>query len=408
MLGSLLARYVVAFYFLPAYYDAGVVTVYEFLERRLGSISRKLTSALFLIGRLVADGARLYLAALTLDSLFGVGIATAATMLVVTTAIYTVHGGIKAVIWTDVLQGVVFVGGGCWILAQIWGALLDQGQSASRLLAELHGAGKLDVFNPGDLRQALTEPFSFQAAFFGGFLLTLATHGTDHDMAQRVLTCRNRQDSVRTLLWSGWVALTVGLLFLSVGSALWLSARHGQFQAVENVSPILTYLKEHSSPALRAIFTAAILAAAMSTLSSAFAASTATLSNDLLPPHWHDTLTKNRLVMLVLTVVVWALALGTHAFKQANPDWDLLSLALSSLTLVYGALLAFFVTALFTRSRPSRGRCLVAALAGVVTGFSLFFASELAFEWLVAAGLLVSGGILNLGATRDEPGGDQG
>lgn len=403
MLGSLVARYIVAFYFLPAYYDTQVVTVYEFLERRLGSISRKLTSALFLIGRLVADGARLYLAALTLDALFGIGITPAATILVVTTAAYTMHGGIKAVIWTDVLQGVVFVGGGLIILTQLLGALLDQGHTASALLSQLQSSGKLDVLKAGNLEQALTDPYTFQAAFLGGIFLTMATHGTDHDMAQRVLTCRNRQESVRSLLWSGWASLGVGLLFLSVGSALWLAAQHGAFQPVDDVSPILTYLKSYSSPVLRGIFTAAILAAAMSTLSSAFAASTATLSNDLLPLSWRDTLTKNRLLMLLLSCLVWALALGTDAFKRANPDWDLLRLALSSLTLVYGALLAFFVTALFTRSKPSASRCVVAAVAGVLLGFTLFFRTNLAFQWLVPAGLLLSGAILNLGAPREGP-----
>jgi SSS family transporter len=402
MLGSLLARYIVAYYFLPAYYDSQVVTVYEFLERRLGSISRKLTAALFLIGRLVADGARLFLAALTLSELFEFDIRIAATVLVVVTAAYTLHGGIKAVIWTDVLQGVVFVGGGLWILGQLISDLLAQSYGVSALFGELQAANKLDVFNPGTLQQALTDPYTFQAAFFGGIFLTMATHGTDHDMAQRVLTCRNREDSVRSLLWSGWANLGVGIMFLLVGSALWLGAQHGTFAAVENVSPILTYLKTHATPVLRGIFTAAILAAAMSSLSSAFAASTATLSNDLLPVHWRDTLAKNRLVMLVLSIMVWALSLGTHAFKQANPDWDLLRLALSSLTLVYGALLAFFVTALFTSSRPSPARCVLGATAGVITGFSLFFGSELAFEWLVPAGLLVTGSILNLGVPRGD------
>jgi SSS family transporter len=401
MLGSLVARYIVAYFFLPAYYDTQVVTVYEFLEKRLGSISRKLTAALFLVGRLVADGARLFLAALTLSELFGIDIRLAATVLVITTAAYTLHGGIKAVIWTDVLQGLVFVGGGLLILGQLIHGLLGQGLGAQALFDQLQAAGKLDIFNPGDLEKSLTDPYCFPAAFFGGILLTMATHGTDHDMAQRVLTCRNREESVRSLLWSGWVSLAVGTMFSLVGLALWLGARHGTFVAVDGVSPILTYLKDFSSPALRGIFTAAILAAAMSSLSSAFSASTAALSNDLLPARWHDTLAKNRLVMLVLAILVWALSLATHAFKEANPDWDLLRLALSSLTLVYGALLAFFVTALFTRSKPSPMRCTLGAAAGVFTGFALFFGSNLAFEWLVPAGLLATGAFLNLGTARE-------
>lgn len=402
MLGSLIARYIVAFTFLPSYYDAQVVTVYEFLERRLGSTARRLTSALFVAGRLVADGARLFLAALTLTVLFSVELHWAATVLVVVTAAYTLHGGIRAVIWTDVLQGVVFVGGGLTILAQTLGSLRQQGATWEQLYGQLNEQGKLQVFQWGDWPSVLTDPYSFPAAFFGGLILTLATHGTDHDMAQRVLTCRSRADSIRSLLWSGWVSLAVGSLFLTVGLGLWLSAQNGLFTPEEGVSPILTYLKNNSSPALRGLFTAAILAAAMSTLSSAFAATSAALTNDLLPPTWHDTLAKNRLAMLLLAVLVWLLAMGTDAFQKANPDWDLLRLALSSLTLVYGALLAFFVTALFSRAAPSPSRCRWAAGAGVVTGVGLFFATPLAFQWLVPAGCLVSGAVLTWGVPRQE------
>ncbi len=404
MLGSLVGRYIVAFYFVPAYYDAKVVTVYQFLETRLGPISRSLTSGLFLIGRLVADGARLYLAALTLQTLFGLTVLQAATGLVVITAAYTLHGGIKAVIWTDVLQGVVFAGSGALILAELLGGLFDIGLTPSTMLAELQAQNKLDIFNPGNLQQALTDPFSLPAAFLGGIVLTLATHGTDHDMIQRVLTCKDRKECAKSLLWSGWVSLSVGLVFLLVGTAFWLGSQHGLFQGEDNVSPLLTYLRRDASPAMRGILTAAILAAAMSTLSSAFAASTATLSNDLLPRTWTDTLAKNRLVMLALTFTVWSLTLGTDAYMRSNPGLDLLNLALSSLTLVYGALLAFFMTALFSPARPSRHRCLLAALAGVATGVSLFIDGRLAFEWLVVAGLIVSGAILNLGTAREVPG----
>ncbi len=396
MLGSLVARYLVAWYFLPAYYDAQVVTVYEFLERRLGSSARSVTAALFLTGRLVADGARLFLAALPLHTLFGIPILWAASLLIVVTTVYTLHGGIRAVIWTDVMQGLVFVGSGVAILVTLLVGLMQAGQNPMDLWTSLQDHGKVDILNGVGWRQALTDPFSLQAAFLGGIFLTLATHGTDHDLVQRVLTCRNRQDSVRSLLWSGWVALGVGILFLSLGSALWLASQNGLFVAEKGVSPILTYLKNYATPTMRALLTAAILAAAMSTLSSALSATSATLSNDLLPSRYTDTLAKNRAVTGLLALTVWVLTLATAAFKQANPELDLLRLALSSLTLVYGALLAFFMTALFGRARPSRGRIFLAASLGVVTGVGLFLASPLAFEWLIVAGLLVTGAVLNL------------
>lgn len=394
MAGSLVARYLVAYYFLPAYYDAEVVTVYEFLELRLGSLARKLSAALFVVGRLIADGARLFLASLTLSILFGWSIPLAASLVLIFTALYTLYGGIRAVIWTDVLQACVFLGSGVVIMGAVLSGLGQADQPSAYWWGLLWNEGKLRMVAWGDGSQALTDPFSFQAAFFGGIFLTLATHGTDHDLVQRVLTCRNRQDCIRSLLWSGWVALLVGLLFLGLGLALWLAAQAGQFQAEAGVSPLLTYLKHHASLPLRTLLCAAILAASMSTLSSALSATSATLSNDLLPRRWTDNLAKNRTVTALLALLVWLLTLATASFKAAHPDLDLLRLALSSLTLVYGTLLGFFVTALFTNRRPSPSRCWLATGLGVSCGFGLFFATPLAFEWLVVAGLLVTLGCL--------------
>jgi Na+/proline symporter len=163
---------------------------------------------------------------------------------------------------------------------------------------------------------------------------------------------------------------------------------------------MLTYLQIYASPWLRGLMTAAILAAAMSSLGSSLAASTATLTNDLLPSRLSDTLAKNRLAMLGIAVTVWILTFATAEFKNRHPEIDLLKLALGSLTLVYGALLAFFITALFSQSRPSRERCILGAVVGVVTGIWLFLASPLAFEWRVVMGLGVTLAVLNLGSPR--------
>jgi SSS family transporter len=396
MLGSLVGRYVVAFFFVPAYYDARVVTVYEFLETRLGAISRQLTSALFLLGRMISDSARLYMAALTLSTIYEMNLRLAATLILCSTAVYVLHGGIRAVIWTDVLQGTVFAGGGLIILAGLLHGLLGEHSLAS-LLAELSAQGKLDVFKVVDLRHALTDDYSLQAAFFGGIVFTMATHGTDHDMIQRVLTCRNRSDCARSLLGSGWAAMAVGMLFMLVGSALWLGSQHGIFQAQAGTSPMLTYLDDYATPAMRGLMTAAILAAGMSSLGSSLAASTAALTNDLLPARWTDSLAKNRLAMAGIAAALWTLTMGTSTYMAHHPELDLLRLALGSMTLIYGALLAFFMTALFSRSRPGRVRCLLAAACGVCAGVGLFLSSPLAMEWRLLAGLLVTGAILNLG-----------
>lgn len=401
MLGSLVARYILAYLFIPAYYDANVVTVYEFLEGRLGPISRHLTSAMFLMGRLVADAARLYMASLTLSTVFEWDLLSAVVLILGTTAAYTMYGGIRAVIWTDVLQGLVFGGGGGVILIGLVHQLAQAGNPLSILLGELLSHDKLKVVNWVGWPELLTDPYSFQTAFFGGLFLTLATHGTDHDMIQRVLTCKDRRDCSRSLLGSGWAAMAVGILFLLVGSALWLGSQHGMFQNVAGQSPILTYLDDYATPLMRGALTAAILAASMSSLGSSLAASTATLTNDLLPKSMVDTLAKNRVVMLMLALTVGTLTVGTAWVAKLHPEWDLLTLALGSLTLVYGTLLAFFMTALFSPARPGRVRCIVASVLGVATGVSLFALSPLAFEWRVVAGMLVAGTVLNLGTSRE-------
>lgn len=401
MLGSLVGRYIVAYFFVPAYYKAAVVTVYEFLERRLGAVSRKLTAILFLLNRMIADSVRLFMAAFTLEIIFSWSIEAAIALILCTTLLYVMRGGIKAVIWADVLQGSVFAGGGIVILLSLIWQLKQKGHSLGSLWTDLGLNGKLELVHFGSLQDTLTNPYSFVAAFVGGIVLTMATHGTDHDMIQRVLTCRSSQQGSRSLLGSGWVALGVGLLFLLVGSALWLSSLHGEFVAKSGTSPILTYLADYASPFTRGVMTAAILAAAMGSLGSSLAATTSTFANDLLPRGWSDSLRVTRLVMGCIACTVGGLGVATSYYHQAHPEVDLLQLALGALTLVSGTLLAFFVTALFCPARPGPGRCILAALAGVVTGVLLFLASDLAFEWRVVGGLGVTLGVLNIGAKTD-------
>ncbi len=219
-IGTILARIFLAYFFISVFYRARVTTVYEFLRTRFGPWTNQVTAGLFLFGRLFADGSRLFIAAITVEVVTGWPIQLAIGVLAGVTVLYTTLGGIKAVVYTDVAQAVVLVGSGVALLVSLWNGLeLSWGQA----VGELQAAGKLRFFGGGN---PWTNPYHVVTAVVGGFFLTLATHGTDHDMVQRLLTCRTDQGSRRSMWLSGLVGLVVTVMFLAVGLLLYLFISH--------------------------------------------------------------------------------------------------------------------------------------------------------------------------------------
>src|SRR5215475_1351397 len=216
VMGYVVGRVLISFVLLPHYFRGDLYTAYELIERRFGKGLRTLTASLFLLTRAAAEGVRVYAVSIVVTIALGTGEIASIAIITALTLLYTFEGGLAAVIWTDVVQTAIYVGGtlvGVFTILH----LVPGGWPAIHSLAA--AAGKLQVF---DFTPTLWKPYTFWAGIIGGAFLTTASHGTDQLIVQRLLAARNEKQSVTALLWSGVVIFLQFALFLIVGVMLWV------------------------------------------------------------------------------------------------------------------------------------------------------------------------------------------
>jgi solute:Na+ symporter, SSS family len=396
--GSVLGRILVATVFIAAFYKAGVTSVYEYLGIRFGSATRGTASVLFLITRTLASGVRLTAASLAVEAVTGWGFVTCVVAFTAVTILYTVFGGIKSIIWTDVLQFFLFVGGAVLALILILGDIGLDGLSAA-----VKDAAPLDKLNIVDGSLDATKKFTIWTALFGGTLLTFATHGTDQDLAQRILTCKESSQGKRSVIWSGIINLPMVMLFLLIGTCLY--AFYAKYPALRDALPVDTstgVLKQdrvfphfivHQIPAgIRGLVIAAVFAAAMSSTSSAIGALASVAMIDVYKRMIPGASTPRRdlFVSRVLAgVVSVVLVIVAVVFERLSES--LLNEGLAVMTYAYGALLGVFVLGRLTNKRGSdRGNVaamLISIYAVLTIKFNALFFPVLAFgsrEYAVA------------------------
>src|SRR6204780_453053 len=211
VMGYVVGRVIISFVLLPQYFRGDLYTAYELIERRFGRGLRSLTAGLFLLTRAAAEGVRVYAVSIVVSIGLGTGEITSIAIITVLTLIYTFEGGLAAVIWTDVVQTAIYVGGTLVGLVTIL-HLVPGGWSAIHAAAA--SAGKLQVF---DFSHSFLIPYTFWAGLIGGTFFTTASHGTDQLIVQRLLAARGEKQSVTALLSSGIAILFQFALFLTVG-----------------------------------------------------------------------------------------------------------------------------------------------------------------------------------------------
>lgn len=307
VMGYMVGRIVVSIIFVPAYFRGELLTVYQILGVRFGTGVKRLAAGLFLATRSLADGVRLFATGLVLAALLSAmpgmtetasawapGLDPMLTILLasvavmgVTTIVYTYLGGMSAVIWTDVIQLVIYlIGAGmaAWILLDRipggWAEVVRVGR----------GAGKFTVF---DFTLSLTKSYTFWSGVIGGAFLTTATHGTDQLMVQRYLCSRSTRQARVALLSSGVVVFAQFVLFLLIGSMLYVyytghaTAEMGAFTIdgrIQSDRIFPQFMVSHLPPGVVGLVIAAVFAAAMSTLSSSLNSSSATAMADFYMP----------------------------------------------------------------------------------------------------------------------------
>lgn len=386
VLGYIVGRTAVAVWLLPGYFRGSQETAYARLESRFGPGTRRLMSSIFLVTRFLGDGVRVFASAIPLALVTGWSAPVSIAVIGLVTMVYTWFGGFKAVVWADVLQLGVYVAGGVAALMVAWS--LAGGAGAA--LAAADAAGKLRVFNPA---VSFTATYTLLGGLVGGAMLSAASHGTDHLIVQRLLATRSLRDARLALVGSGFGVFLQFLLFLLVGSAVWATKRIPDTIPSDQLFPrfVITYL-----PAgLAGLVVAGILAAAMSTHSSAINALASSLTHDLYAG-WTGRRDPAHLLRVGrICSALWAVALMLGALLFLAYDREgttpVVVLALSIASIAYGGLLGAYVLA--GRWSRATGRDVVAGVAVSLTiMLVVFFARRLseqpALVWLAPVGRL--------------------
>jgi solute:Na+ symporter, SSS family len=383
--GYLVGRIGVAFWLLPGYFRGDQETAYARLESRFGITTRRMVSVVFLITRFMCDGVRIFAGAIPLALLTGWSIPTAIVAMGGVTLVYTWFGGLKAVVWADVVQLVVYLTGGVAALLIAW-ELAGGAQNAFLAAAS---AAKLKVIDP---RLDLTLPYTLAGGIIGGAMLSAASHGTDHLIVQRLLATRSLKAARVALIGSGFVVILQFLLFLLVGVAIWAAGLAPGGMPADQIFP--QFILDHLPTGLAGLVVAGILAAAMSTISSSINALASSMTHDLYAG-WTGRRDPAHLLRVgKFFSAVWGISLIVGAlffyFYATGTDTPVVVLALSIASITYGALLGTYLLAGWPRAR---GRDVIGSVClTVIVMLLVVFAKPLsgnpALGWLAPAGKL--------------------
>jgi solute:Na+ symporter, SSS family len=386
VLGYVVGRAIISFVLLPHYFRGDLYTAYELIERRFGKRLRSLTAGLFLLTRAAAEGVRVYAVSIVVAIALGTGEITSIAIITALTLIYTFEGGLTAVIWTDVVQTVIYVGGTLVGLFTIL-HLVPGGWPAIHTLAE--GAGKLQIF---DFTVDFWKPYTFWAGLIGGTFFTLASHGTDQLIVQRLLAARNQRQSATALLSSGVAIFFLFTLFLTIGVMLFgfYHVPSGNFGKADRIYP--TFIITEMPHGISGLLIAAILAAAMSNLSAALNSLSSTSIIDFYLQRYPQVDELRKIRLSRIATFLWALLLFGLAVLSLNKVGRVIEVGLQIASVAYGALLGVFLLGVLTRSANQNG-AMFGMLCGFVTEIYLWQFTRVPWTWYVAIGTVITFGI---------------
>jgi solute:Na+ symporter, SSS family len=357
--GYIVGRFVVARVLLPRYFAGNLVTAYALLETRFGLATRRFASIVFMVTRALADSVRVFATAIPVALIIGPSVTNKAyvmpasvLLLGVLTIIYTYKGGMKAVVWTELLQAGIYLSGG-------WSAIWS---SAS-------AAGKTRML---DFTWTLSNPQTVWAGLIGGAFLAMASHGTDQLIVQRLMSSRTLKDGQRAIVGSGFVVFGQFFLFLCIGLGLWAFYQGRIFPSTDQIFP--TFILEHMPNGLVGLIVAAIVAATMSTHSGAINSLAGATTHDIYLPltgraaNDANTLRMGRLFALGWGVV---LTLGALLFPQ-DTKTPVVVVALGIASFTYGGLLGGFFLGIFWRRAVQRDAILGMSIAIATMAFIVF------------------------------------
>ncbi len=390
VLGYIVARVIISFLFVPAYFQGELVTAYELLHRRFGPRAKHFAASLFVLMRAFADGVRVFAASLVAAAVIGSSLPNfpdlwfwSVVIVGVLTLVYTFEGGVAAVIWTDLIQLIVYVAGSllaAWQLLSLvpggWATVAEAG----------HAAGKFQLVS---FSWDLSLPFTFWAGLIGGTFLTMASHGTDQLLVQRLLTCKNQRDGQKALIASGFIVLAQFLLFLVVGVMLYAYYQHAPLPKLTTNDEIFpAFIVAHLPRGISGLMIAAIFAAAMSTMSGSLNSLASTTIYDFYKPLARRPVDDASLLRLSRWVTAgWGVVLIAIALMAR--DWGSVFVAgLSIASLVYGPMLGAFLLGVLTTRTTETGVMIGIAVSLACMVF-VWLRTPLAWTWYVLVGTAI-------------------
>jgi SSS family transporter len=392
-IGTILARILVSYIFIKPYYDYKVYSIYEYLTARFGTSTKNAASAVFMITRLLASGARLYVAAIVLalayEMFMGVRPEQTETLLiyvgacvaiVILTAIYTTLGGIKAVIWTDFIQASIMMGSALialgllyWSIPGGWSEIVERNGSVN--LSGFLATG-LDPARTGwdQIKGMFETEYTIFAGLIGATFITMATHGTDQDMVQRMLTAPDIRRSRRSLILSGLADIPIVLTFLSIGILLWTYYQaHPDPTLPKAPNEIFCHYILYEMPVgLRGLLIAGIFATAMGSLSTALNALATSFTRDWYVTYIRPGANDQQSLRAVRWATIWfsflmiVVAATTSYLVIVHPTLRIIPIVLGIFGYTYGSLLGVFFVGMLTKTRGNDFGNVIAMITGFI------------------------------------------
>jgi solute:Na+ symporter, SSS family len=397
VLGYLVARVILCVVLIPQYFHGEFYTAYQLLEKRFGVRMKRAAAAVFLVTRALAEGVRISAIGKVVSVAFGTGDRWSIVIISTLTLFYTFEGGMRAVIWTDVLQLGLYLTGS---IAAFFLLLhkIPGGWPAVTQIAAASG-GKLRVF---DFGFSLTRSYTFWSGLLGGTFLTMASHGTDQTMVQRLLAARNERDSKKALLASGVVVLAQFALFLVLGVMLFVYAQHAPLPVpggdTDRIFP--EFIVREMPIGLVGMVLASIFAVAMSNASGSLnsLASSSIIDFGGFGMNGGSASPAQQVSRSRKMTLGWGVILGLLGLA---PWGHVLEAGLTIASITYGGMLGVFLLGIWNR-RANQAGALAGLAAGIATMIAVRFFTPLAYTWYVLAGTIVTfavGSLVSLART---------
>lgn len=399
--GYLIGRIVVAFVFLPAYNKGELTTAYSYLENRFGIKTRSFASVIFLFTRTAADGVRLFATAIPLKLMLDINYPVAIVIIAVVSLIYTYTGGVKGVIWVDVVQMFIYIGGA--LIAAFFLVDLIPG-GLDTIFSSAAVSDKLSILNLGfenGISGFFQQPYTLIGGLIGGAFLSMASHGTDQLIVQRLLTTKDLRASQKAIIGSGIIVVIQFFIFLLVGVMLYTFYGPTGMKTDE-IFPL--FIIKELPAGITGIIIAGLFAAAMSTLAGSMSSlSSSTMLDLYLPLTSSRKDEQGKLKLSRYITVFWAVMLILAAVFFMNSPNAVVELALSISSFTYGGLLGTFLLGILVK-KARQEDALAAFVAGIFIMITVISLKIVAWTWFTIIGVaatLIIGGLLSVLSNKD-------